>query len=92
MFNLLIWIPKCRFQNGLETRSDMSSQPESSASSTSSNETPDFKTNAFLKKISQSGESTVGADIHQLLMEYDNMKINASRGSIYSCCTNELFK
>lgn len=71
--------PRNRFQHVLETRSDVSSQPESPRSSTSSNDTPDMKTNSFFRRISQTNESNVGVDIHHLLAEYGNKKLSANK-------------
>ena len=73
-----------RFQHVLETKNDASSQPESSASSTSSNDTPDYKMNAFFKRMSQSNEPALGTDIHHLLADYGNKKLSANKGEFQS--------
>ncbi|XP_035224534.1 protein bicaudal C homolog 1-like [Stegodyphus dumicola] len=65
--------------NGAESKSDMSSQPESSASSTSSNETPDHKSSRFTRKMSQVSELSMNTDVHQLLAEYGNKKVTANK-------------
>lgn len=71
---------KFRFQHVLEAKTEVSSQPESSASSTSSNDTPDYKINAFFKRMSQSNEPTLGTEVHHLLAEYGNKKLSANKG------------
>ncbi|GIY49701.1 protein bicaudal C homolog 1 [Caerostris extrusa] len=65
------------FANGFGSKSDLSSQPESSASSTSSNDTPEYKSR-FARKDFQSKEQP-NADVHQLLSDYGNKKLTASK-------------
>ncbi|CAL1289727.1 unnamed protein product [Larinioides sclopetarius] len=69
-----------RFFNGFGSKSDLSSQPESSASSTSSNDTPDYKPSRFQRKDFQSKDmATANNDVHQLLVDYGNKKLTASK-------------
>lgn len=67
----------------MEAKTDVSSQPESSASSTSSNDTPDHKMNAFFKRMSQSNEPTLGNEVHHLLADYGNKKLSANKGETF---------
>ncbi|XP_054720502.1 protein bicaudal C homolog 1-like [Uloborus diversus] len=65
--------------NGYETRSDLSSQHESSASSTSSNDTPDYKNSNVFRKSTRNKEQSFNSNVHQLLADYGNKKITANK-------------
>lgn len=67
------------FSNGFGSKSDLSCPPESPASSTSSNETPEFKTSRFAKHFQTNDQPALNADVHQLLTEYGNKKLTASK-------------
>ncbi|GFT02491.1 protein bicaudal C 1, partial [Nephila pilipes] len=67
------------FTRGFGSKSDLSSQPESSASSTSSNETPEFKSSRFGRRFLVKEQSVPNADVHQLLTDYGNRKLTASK-------------
>ncbi|GFY69704.1 protein bicaudal C homolog 1 [Trichonephila inaurata madagascariensis] len=68
-----------RLFNGFGSKSDLSREPESSASSTSSNETPEFATSRFARHFHGKDHSVSNADVHQLLAEYGNKKLTASK-------------
>ncbi|GFV87180.1 protein bicaudal C homolog 1 [Trichonephila clavipes] len=67
------------FSNGFGSKTDLSREPESSASSTSSNETPEFATSRFARHFHGKDHSVSCADVHQLLVEYGNKKLTASK-------------
>lgn len=70
------------FNNGFGTKNDVGSQPESSASSTSSNDTPpDYKPSRFQRRDFQPKDiATANNDVHQLLVDYGTKKLTANKG------------
>ncbi|XP_055937590.1 protein bicaudal C homolog 1-A-like [Argiope bruennichi] len=67
------------FSNGFGSKSDLSSQPESSASSTSSNDTPDYKPRFQRKDFQTKDIATANNDVHQLLVDYGTKKLTANK-------------